>query len=184
MPLAGPVRQLGGGMRHGEPRSSSRTVVGLALLPPRQFHPFALDTCGLGALLRAVLTEGAFSRCLVGIGGSATNDGGFGLARAVGWRFLDASGHAITQWTGLIRLSAIEPPQPTPSSIQMAVAVDVQNPLLGPTGASRVYGPQKGLRPEDFALAGKRALQPWLIASEPISASILRTTRGRGRREG
>ena len=68
----------------------SARVVGLALLPPRQFHPFALDTSGLGALLRAVLTEGA-SRCLVGIGGSATNDGGFGLARAVGWRFLDAT---------------------------------------------------------------------------------------------
>jgi glycerate 2-kinase len=130
----------------------SARVIGLALLPPRQFHPFELDTCGLGAVLNAAADQQAI-QCVVGIGGSATNDGGFGVARAVGWRFLDAAGELITRWTDLIRLMAIEHPKPGWRFPEIRVAVDVQNPLLGPVGASRVYGPQKGLRPEDFELA-------------------------------
>ena len=130
----------------------SAGVIGLALLPPRRFHPFDLDTYGLGAMLSAAADQKA-AHCVVGIGGSATNDGGFGVARAVGWRFLDAAGEGITRWTDLTRLAAIEPPTRSRRFPEMRVAVDVQNPLLGPAGASRVYGPQKGLRPEDFEVA-------------------------------
>jgi len=124
---------------------------GLALLPKGQFHPFDLDTRGVGGLLLAAGQAGA-ARCLTGIGGSATNDGGFGMARALGWVFLDESGNAIEQWPGLDGLAAIESPasRAWPS---VTVASDVQNPLLGVNGATRVYGPQKGMRPEDFAKA-------------------------------
>ena len=64
-------------------------AIGLAMLPPGKFHPFDLDTFGLGKLLQAAQAKGA-KQILIGIGGSATNDGGFGLARAMGWEFLDA----------------------------------------------------------------------------------------------
>ena len=124
---------------------------GLALLPKGQFHPFDLDTRGVGGLLLVAGQAGA-SRCLTGIGGSATNDGGFGMARALGWVFRDEWGNAIEQWPGLDGLAAIESPasRAWPS---VTVASDVQNPLLGVDGATRVYGPQKGMRPEDFAKA-------------------------------
>jgi glycerate kinase len=130
----------------------SAAVVGLAMLPPKQFHPFQLDTLGLGAVVRAAMSRGA-RRCLLGIGGSATNDGGFGLARALGWEFLDRAGNSIEQWTDLIRLERIRAPRRRRWFSSLVVATDVQNRLLGARGASRVYGPQKGLSLQDFALA-------------------------------
>ncbi|HMP84773.1 MAG TPA: glycerate kinase [Verrucomicrobiota bacterium] len=132
----------------------SAAVIGLAMLPHGRFHPFQLDTFGLGKILRAAIKRGA-RRILVGIGGSATNDGGFGMACALGWRFLDATGRVIEQWTELHRLNEIRPPSPArrSSRIQIIVASDVENPLLGDSGATRVYGPQKGMRPRDFAAA-------------------------------
>ena len=124
---------------------------GLALLPRGRFHPFDLDTYGVGAMLVAAGQAGA-TRCLAGIGGSATNDGGFGLARSLGWVFRDESGRVIEKWIVLDTLAAIEPPASRgwPS---VTVASDVQNRLLGVDGATRVYGPQKGIRPGDFAKA-------------------------------
>lgn len=130
----------------------SAQVIGLALLPPGRFHPFELDTFGLGAVLRAAARRGARC-CVVGIGGSATNDGGFGLARALGWRFLDSQGQALSSWTELDKLARLVPPARRRLFESLTVAVDVQNPLLGPRGASRIYGPQKGLRPADFRKA-------------------------------
>lgn len=131
----------------------SARVIGLAMLPAGRYHPFELDTFGLGAVLAAA-ARGGCRRCLLGIGGSATNDGGFGLATALGWRFLDAAGRPLRRWTELSRLRTLERPvrQPFPN-MRITVAVDVQNPLLGPRGATRVYGPQKGVRPQDFARA-------------------------------
>jgi glycerate kinase len=128
----------------------SARVVGLAMLPPKKFHPYDLDTFGLGAVLRAAAAHGAV-RCLVGIGGSATNDGGFGLARAIGWRFLTGANTAIERWTDLGELATLAPPQEPIRFDDLTVAVDVQNLLLGPTGCSRVYGPQKGLLEFDVA---------------------------------
>jgi glycerate kinase len=125
--------------------------IGLALLPVGKFHPFELDTFGLGALFQAAFASGA-ARCYAGIGGSATNDGGFGMARAMGWKFLDDYGVEIIHWAELTRLQSIVPSM-TSRFDELIIAVDVQNPLLGPTGASRIYGPQKGLKPEDMAKA-------------------------------
>ncbi len=128
-------------------------VIGLAMLPPGKFHPFELDTFGLGKLVEAAASKGA-KQILLGIGGSATNDGGFGLARAVGWKFLAADQKPILQWTELHRLVEIRPPRERRYG-KITVAVDVRNPMLGVRGASRVYGPQKGLRVEDFSRAEK-----------------------------
>ena len=130
----------------------SAAVIGLAMLPSKKFHPFQLDTSGLAAVVQAAARKGARC-CLIGIGGSATNDAGFGLARATGWEFLDFDGRPIERWTGLDKLKHIRAPKLRGWFDELLVAVDVQNPLLGPRGATRVYGPQKGLQAEDFASA-------------------------------
>jgi len=129
----------------------SARVIGLAMLPQGKFHPFELDTRGLGAVLKAAAAQGA-RRCIVGVGGSATNDGGFGLARALGWQFGNARNEPVMRRTELHALVAIRPPDRVRLFLdELIVAVDVQNPLLGPTGCSRVYGPQKGLKEFEFA---------------------------------
>lgn len=127
--------------------------IGLALLPAGKFHPFELDTFGLGALFQSAATAGA-TVCYAGIGGSATNDGGFGMARAFGWKFLDPQGMEILHWTELVQLHSIIPSR-VKRFDELMIAVDVQNPLLGSAGASRIYGPQKGLKPEEMAKAEK-----------------------------
>jgi glycerate kinase len=131
----------------------SANVIGLAMLPRGKLHPFQLDTFGLGKVLRAAEKAGA-GECLIGIGGSATNDGGFGLARALGWQFFGHYGEILDEWWQLAGLSGICPPS-APLNLRLTVAVDVRNPLLGPSGCSRIYGPQKGLRPNDLYLTEK-----------------------------
>lgn len=151
----------------------SAKVVGLAMLPPGEFHPFELDTFGLGAVLRAARRKGA-RQILIGIGGSATNDGGFGMARALGWRFLDRTGQGIERWTRLTELAEVRPPLPRPLA-KVMVAVDVQNVLLGPRGATRIYGPQKGLKPADFPIAERNLRRLAKAMRRPLSQDIAKT---------
>lgn len=131
----------------------SAGIIGLALMSPRKLHPFQLDSFGLGKVMLTAASSGA-TNALIGVGGSATNDGGFGLARALGWRFFNIVRQELTEWWQLHELTDVRPPTRA-LSWKVTVAVDVANPLLGPTGCSRIYGPQKGLRPQDFALAEK-----------------------------
>jgi glycerate kinase len=131
----------------------SAKINGLAMLAGKDLHPFQLDTFGLGKVLRAADKAGA-RKCLIGVGGSATNDGGFGLARALGWTFLGHYGEELEEWWQLGELSEIRAPSASLKS-DLIVAVDVRNPMLGAAGCSRVYGPQKGLHPQDFALSEK-----------------------------
>lgn len=145
----------------------SAKVIGLAMLPAGRFHPFELDTFGLGNVLKSAASKGARS-CLIGIGGSATNDGGFGVARALGWQFLDRNGNSIEQWVQLSALETIRRPRERGPFPEMAVAVDVKNPLLGRRGATRVYGPQKGLRKKDFSRA-ELALRKLSAAASKIA---------------
>ncbi len=130
----------------------SARIIGLAQLPRGKYHPFNLDTRGLGIVLRAAEKRGA-RKCIIGIGGSATNDAGFGFAREVGWDFRDERGGKLRRWIELEHLATVAGPAVPASFAQVTVAVDVQNPLLGPEGCTRVYGPQKGLCPDDFPLA-------------------------------
>jgi glycerate 2-kinase len=132
---------------------------GLPLLDPAERDPRVTSTRGTGELILAAAASGAH-RIVVGIGGSATNDGGAGMARAFGYRFLDRDGTELPEGgTALARLARIDG-QTDPRLVRPAieVACDVRNPLLGPEGASAVYGPQKGATPEmvrelDAALA-------------------------------
>lgn len=127
----------------------SAEVIGLARLPKATYHPFSLDTYGLGCLLQEISRHGV-RHCLVGIGGSATNDAGFGMALALGWEFATTRRQSIKRWTDLHELAEVHAPSDGPLFEQIRVAVDVQNPLLGPRGSTRVYGPQKGLQPSDL----------------------------------
>lgn len=123
---------------------------GLALLAGRPLDPWRANTKGTGLLMTEAKRLGA-SHLLLGIGGSATNDGGCGMAQALGYRFLDASGQPLTILPrDLKQLAHIEPPAQK-LDLRVSVACDVTNPLLGPQGCSAVYGPQKGVKqPELF----------------------------------
>src|SRR5262249_1869875 len=108
-------------------------------------------TIGTGELLADALEAGIRS-LLVGVGGSATNDGGAGALQALGYRFLDASGRAVPPGGAALRSLArivADGVLPAARRTEMTVMTDVLNPLCGPTGASHVYGPQKGASPED-----------------------------------
>lgn len=133
---------------------------GLPLVPKEKRNPLFTTTYGTGELIREALASGC-QRLIVGIGGSATNDGGAGMAQALGVKLLDEDGHDIP-WgaVGLERLHRIDMQEifPRVKEVEILVACDVDNPLCGPRGASAVYGPQKGATPEmiprlDAALA-------------------------------
>jgi glycerate kinase len=131
----------------------SAGIIGLAMLPRKKFHPFQLDSFGLGQILRAAAKAGA-ANAIVGLGGSATNDGGFGMARALGWKFYNKNHEELEQWRQLRELASVCPPK-HPFPCKLTVAVDVNNPLLGPKGCSKIYGPQKGLTRQDIERAEK-----------------------------
>lgn len=127
---------------------------GLPLVPPHRRNPMVTTTFGTGELIRAALDEGV-RRILVGIGGSATVDGGAGAAQALGVRLLDAEGRPLGFGGGeLGRLARIEMAgrDPRLAEVEVLVACDVTNPLYGPEGAAAVYGPQKGATPEMVAI--------------------------------
>lgn len=119
---------------------------GLVLLARDRRDPRRTSTFGTGQLIRAALDAGC-RRIVVGLGGSATNDGGTGAVAALGVRFLDAQGGDLPRGgAALAHLARIDltARDPRLESTELSVAVDVNNPLCGPTGASRIYGPQKG----------------------------------------
>ena len=123
---------------------------GLVLVPTAERNPLVASTRGTGELLLAAIAAGA-KRVIVGIGGSATNDGGAGLGQALGFRLLDAQERELDPGGGdLGRLARIDSSKRTHQldGVEIAVACDVTNPLCGPDGASAVYGPQKGATPE------------------------------------
>jgi glycerate kinase len=120
---------------------------GLAMVSDLPLDPATASTYGTGLMMLDAIRCGA-KRIIIGIGGSATNDGGTGMARALGFRFLDEKGEELQNLPrDLDRLHRIE--KPIGSFAEVIVACDVTNPLLGPEGCTRVYGPQKGV--EDFA---------------------------------
>lgn len=122
---------------------------GLELLPPTLRDPRVTTTRGTGELLLDALDQGA-TRLLVGIGGSATNDGGAGLAQALGARLVDDDGQDLGPGGAeLARLARIDVGglEPRLARTELRVACDVDNPLCGERGASAVYGPQKGATP-------------------------------------
>ena len=145
-PLGRPLGARWGALPDGTAVIEMAAASGLALLAPEERDPKRASTFGTGELLRAALAAGHKS-CIVGVGGSATNDGGAGLAQALGARLLDADGSELRPGgarlaqLARIDMSDVDPRIP---KAEIIVAADVTNPLCGVEGASLVYGPQKG----------------------------------------
>ncbi|MEX5350529.1 glycerate kinase [Pseudomonas juntendi] len=150
-PLGAPVEAGWGWL------ASSRTAIiemaqasGLQLVPTGQRDACRSSTWGTGELIAAALAAGA-TRIVLAIGGSATNDGGSGMLRALGLRLLDANGQPLAEGgqalAGLAHIDASDL-DPRLAEVQVEVAADVDNPLCGPHGASAIFGPQKGASPE------------------------------------
>lgn len=143
------------------PRPAGPTAVlqlsdaaGLAIVPHHKRNPEQTTTYGVGELIAAAIDAGA-REILLGIGNSATCDGGAGLLAALGARFLDESGQPIARPTGadLVRIAKIDA-APLGARIRDArftVACDVTNPLFGPSGSAHVFAPQKGANPHQVA---------------------------------
>ncbi len=148
-------------------------VSGLRLLLPDRLAPLAAGSYGTGQVVRAALDHGCHT-VVLGIGGSASTDGGAGMLRALGARLLDAAGDELPP--GGAALAALHRVDlsglhPAVARTRFVVASDVDNPLLGPNGAAAVYGPQKGARPDDVVVLD-HALARW--------ADVVGATVGRG----
>ena len=141
---------------------------GLTRLAREEYDPLRTSSFGTGELIKHVLDEGETSDLVLGIGGSATNDGGAGVADALGARFLDEAGQAFLPTGGTLGdinaldLSGLDPRL---ARVRLTVLCDVRNPMTGPEGASAVYGPQKGADPATVAVleAGMRHYRALLL---------------------
>jgi len=146
-PLGNPVQATYGLIDEGRTGVVElASASGLTLVPAERRDPRKASTYGFGQLLIAVRNAGA-SKVIAGVGGSATNDGGAGMAQALGYGLLDAGGVALPRGgAALARLDRIDQTGFDAGwrSVNVMVACDVTNPLIGPIGASAVYGPQKG----------------------------------------
>ncbi|MVM30032.1 glycerate kinase [Spirosoma sp. HMF4905] len=124
---------------------------GLRLLKLSELDPFQANTFGTGEVIAHAIQQGV-EHIVLGIGGSATNDAGTGMAAALGWQFLDESGQQLRPCGGnLGQIQTIIPPKTTWEGT-VEVACDVTNPLVGPQGATYIYGPQKGAKSADLPI--------------------------------
>jgi len=138
-------------------------AAGMRRLSESERDPIRATTFGVGEMILDANNRGA-KEIIIGLGGSATNDGGFGMARALGYRFFAGETELTGAVSDLRALTKIEPPvvagvpsanstmQPArvPLQLNIVAAVDVKNPLLGENGATRVFGPQKGANTDDL----------------------------------
>jgi glycerate kinase len=151
-------------------------AAGMRRLSESERDPLGATTFGVGEMILDAASRGS-NQLIIGLGGSATNDGGWGMARALGFRFFADTKELAGAVSELTELARIEPPvaanarlartvspaspkmQPTrlPPQLKIIAAVDVQNPLLGKNGATRVFGPQKGVSKDDIGVL-ERAL--------------------------
>lgn len=149
--VTGPLKGMTVKARYGI--TENRTAIiemaqasGLPLLDESRRNPLLTTTYGTGELIRAALDEG-IREFIIGIGGSATNDGGMGMAQALGIAFLDGEGRNVGfggRYLSEIRQIAMDGLDPRIRESRITVICDVNNPLTGPRGATYVYGPQKG----------------------------------------
>ncbi len=131
---------------------------GLWRLAENERDPMCASTFGTGEMILDAQSRGV-QRILIGIGGSATNDGGSGMAEALGYRFFDEKRVPLRGMpVGLEKIASIESPD-VPDFGETMVACDVKNPLLGDNGATRIYGPQKGVKPKDLEFLEARLRQ-------------------------
>ena len=177
-PLGRPV--AGSFLLHdGTAYVESAQACGLHLLGAAERNPRTTSTYGVGQLVRAALDAGA-TRVVVGVGGSGTNDGGAGLCAALGLVPVDDRGEPIVGGAALRQaVSLTGVPDPRLTGVELVVATDVDAPLLGLTGASSVFGPQKGASRDDVQVLD-RALLCWADLLEAALGVAVRDQPGGG----
>ena len=129
-------------------------ISGLKLLVTNERNCMQTTPLGVGELIADAIEKGV-EEIILGIGGSATNDGGMGMAHALGFRFLDSNGHELKPiGSNLIQLKRIDTTNAHPklAKVRVKVACDVSNPLYGPDGAAYIYAGQKGASKEEIEL--------------------------------
>ncbi|WP_264805185.1 glycerate kinase [Cytobacillus sp. NCCP-133] len=150
-PLGEPVQAFFGLMGDGQTAVIEMAAAsGLHLVPAEKRNPMITSTRGTGDLIAAALDLGV-EHLIIGLGGSATNDGGAGMVQALGGKLLDEKGKDIGPGGGsLSQLASVDLSglDPRLKNVHIEVACDVDNPLTGPRGASAIFGPQKGASPE------------------------------------
>lgn len=154
---------------------------GLSLVPSKSLNPLKATTFGTGELLKQALDDG-FSSFILAIGGSATNDGGAGMLQALGMRMADEAGNEIAfGGSGLLHVQTIDRSgfDPRIQRSSFLIASDVQNPLVGKTGASHVFGPQKGATDEEVVFLDQ-CLTHWADAVEKETGVHLHQLPGAG----
>ena len=140
-------------------------------------NPLVATTYGTGQLIVRALDDGART-IILGVGGSATNDGGAGMAEALGVRFLTADGEPIARGGGALdRLATIDMGgiDPRIAETRILIACDVTNPLIGPTGASAVFGPQKGATPEMVELLDRNLAHYADVIESQLGVAVAHT---------
>jgi len=153
-PAGRPVRAKYGLLPEGVAVMEMAAAAGITLVAGEEKNPLLTTTYGVGELILDACRQGA-RKFVIGIGGSATNDGGAGLLQALGFQLLDASGAELCRGgAALAQLAMIVPPENLGDFARLSfrIACDVRNPLCGMHGASVVFGPQKGATPEMVAV--------------------------------
>lgn len=151
---------------------------GVKLLKEDELNPANTSSYGTGELIAAAIQRGC-DEILLGVGGSATVDGGSGMMQALGFGYYDKEGNSI-QGNGknLVRISSVKKPV-LPSNLVIKIITDVDNPLLGPTGAAAVFGPQKGATPQQVGQL-EEGLVSWCRLLEKDSGKNLKELNGAG----
>jgi glycerate kinase len=145
------------------------SAAGLPLVPESLRNPMETTSFGVGQMIKDAISRG-YRKFIIGIGGSATNDGGVGMLTALGYEFLDGDGNSIPLGAkGLSVLKNISAKNVLPqlSECSFRIACDVKNPLCGKNGCSAVFGPQKGASPEEI-----EKMDRWLSHYATLSKSV------------
>lgn len=180
-PLGEPVLARWGILADNTAVIEMAAASGLPLVPPARRNPLLTSTLGSGQLIKAALNHGC-TRIILGVGGSATNDGGAGALAALGAVLRDDKGKEISpNAQGLLSLHSIDIKNIDPrlARVRIDIACDVDNPLLGPRGASAVFGPQKGADAE-MVVVLDRALARLATVGQELLGKDIATFAGSG----
>ena len=148
-------------------------LVGLGKIPLEKRNPLQIQTCGIGELIRHLIAQG-IKDIYIGVGGTASNDGGIGIAAGLGYQFYDKDGNVLPAYgQSLLNLASVstENRYEIPEDVQIRILADVVSPLCGPQGATYIFGKQKGLDPTMFAVVDQ-AIQDFYEKASPVTLEI------------
>ena len=148
-------------------------LVGLGKIPLEKRNPLQIQTCGIGELIRHLIAQG-MKDIYIGVGGTASNDGGIGIAAGLGYQFYDTDGNVLPACgQSLLKLASVstENRYEIPEDVQIRILSDVVSPLCGSQGATYIFGKQKGLDPAMFAVLDQ-AIQDFYEKVSPATLEI------------